>query len=108
MQRTNQVAMGVGAIFLTITAISQLESGSSTPLPKPPADGLYSESIIRMRPIVYFVVLSSIMIHGFSTGFISVYGHFVRNQEHRADSIGAEQDLLDGFVGSDYEDNDHE
>lgn len=98
--------MGVGAIFLTITAISQLESGSSTPLPEPPADGPFSETIIRVRPIVYFVVLGSILVHGFSTGFISVYGHFMRHEHQRADAIGAEQDLLDGFVGSDYEDGD--
>lgn len=49
-----------------------------------------------------FVVLSSILVHGCSTGFISVYGHFMRNRDQRADAIGAEQDLLDGFVGSDY------
>lgn len=96
--------MGVGAIFLAITAISQLESGTSTPLPSPPPDGPYSEARVRVRPIVYFVVLGSIMVHGFSTGFISVYGHFMRNAEHRADMIGGEQDLLDGFVASDYED----
>lgn len=94
--------MGVGAIFLSITARSQLESGTSTPLPEPPADGPFSESIIRINPIIMFVVLSSILVHGCSTGFISVYGHFMRHRDHRADAIGAEQDLLDGFVGSDY------
>lgn len=94
--------MGVGAVFLSITARSQLENETSTPLPKPPADGPFSESIIRIRPIVYFVVLGSILVHGFSTGFISVYGHFMRHEQHRAGAIGAEQDLLDGFVASDY------
>lgn len=94
--------MGVGAMFLSITALSQLESGTSTPLPKPPADGPFSESILRIKPIVSFVVLGSILVHGLSTGFISVYGHFMRHTHHRADAIGAEQDLLDGFVGSDY------
>lgn len=94
--------MGVGAMFLSITARSQLESESSTPLPNPPPDGPFSESILRINPIVTFVVLGSILIHGFSTGFISVYGHFMRHEHHRADAIGAEEGLLDGFVDSDY------
>lgn len=94
--------MGVGAVFLSITARSQLESESSTPLPKPPIDGPFSGTILRIKPIVYFVVFGSIIVHGVSTGFISVYGHFIRHEHLRADEIGAEQDLLDGFVGSDY------
>lgn len=90
--------MGVGAIHLSLLARAQLESESSTPLPEPPADGPFSESIIRMKPIVYFVVFGSILVHGCSTGLISVYGHFMRHEAHRAEEIGGERDLLDGFV----------
>ena len=64
--------------------------------------GKYKDAIDTIYPVVAFVVLSSIFVHGLSTGFISVYGHFTRHERDRASMIGQERDLLDGFVGSDY------
>lgn len=48
-------------------------------------------------PIVYAVVLVSTLLHGFSTGAISLYSHLARDADRRASVPGAETDLLDGF-----------
>lgn len=97
--------MGVGAIFLAMTARAQLESGDSVPLPNPPKHSPHKIAIETIWPVVAFVVFGSILVHGSSTGFISVYGHYSRNQGDRASLVGAEQGLLDGFVDSDYGSN---
>lgn len=104
--------MGVGAIFLAMEARARLETGTSEILPHPPKDGLKNgEAISKIWPIVSFVVLCSIMVHGFSALLMSIYGHFSRHEKERAPLLGAEQDRLYGmaneegnFTSSDVED----
>ena len=75
--------MGVGAIHIAQLLRSQVDK-----------DEAVRDAVI---PVVYTVVLVSTLVHGFSTGTISIYSHFARDQDRRASVPGAETDLLDGF-----------
>ena len=89
--------MGVGALFLAMEARGRLETGSSSPEPHPPHSGPHQEAIQAIWPVVSFIVLGSIMVHGFSAGVMSIYSHFRRHPTKRASVIGGEDDGLDGM-----------
>ncbi|KAI8935558.1 hypothetical protein NX059_008127 [Plenodomus lindquistii] len=92
--------MGVGALFLAIEARAQLETDTSLPLPNPP-DNLpldRQRTVALIWPIVSFVVLGSIFVHGLSTLVISIGGHFSRHEGERAPLIGAEREGFSGMV----------
>ena len=91
--------MGVGAIFLSMEARARLETGTSEVLPHPPkgTNGRLIP-INSVWPIISFVVLWSIMIHGFSAVVMSVYGHFTRPEKERASLLGAEEGRLYGMA----------
>lgn len=92
--------MGVGALFLVMTARAQFESETSDPHPKPSPGDKHSEPELLIFPIVCFVVMGSVLVHGFSTGFISVYGHIYRRSagEDYDEIPGGENDMLTGLV----------
>ena len=59
--------IGVGAIFAAILARAELETDSSEPLAKlPPAGSHDYELILLVWPVVTFLVLTSILVHGSS------------------------------------------
>ncbi len=96
--------MGVGAIFLSMEARARLETGTSEVLPHPPkgtTDRL--EAINSVWPVISFVVLWSIMIHGFSAVVMSTFGHFSRPEKERASLLGAEEGRLYGMANEDGE-----
>lgn len=98
--------MGLGALFLVIEATAHLETDTSLPLPHPPAHHPNKVAIETMYPIVCFIILGSIMVHGLSVAFISVGSHYSRPKGERAPLIGGEMDGLDAMVhqeGSDAE-----
>lgn len=90
--------MGLGALFLTIEARAQMETSSSLPLPHPPASSPYKKPIETVWPVVCFIILGSIMIHGLSVAAISVFGHYSRRDGERAPLIGGETEGLLGMV----------
>ena len=90
--------MGVGALFLVIEARAQLETKTSLPLPHPPSEHPHKHAIEIIWPIVCFVVLGSIMIHGLSVAVLSVASHYSRPKGERAPLIGGETDGLDGMI----------
>lgn len=99
--------MGVGALFLAIEARAQLETNTSLPLPHPPQHlpTDRKRAIKMIWPVVSFIVLGSIFIHGLSTLVISVGGHFSRHEGERAPLIGAEREGLSGMIFEDESDN---
>merc|ERR1712032_1524818 len=92
--------MGVGALFLAMEARAQLETDTSLPLPHPPADLPIDKkrAVTLVWPIISFVVLGSILVHGMSTLAISVGSHFTRRKGERAPLIGAERDRFSQMV----------
>lgn len=90
--------MGLGALFLVIEARAQLETTTSLPLPHPPAHSPYKRPIETIWPVVSFIILGSIMIHGLSVALISVGGHYSRDEGERAALLGAETEGLTGMV----------
>lgn len=59
--------MGVGAVFIALLARAELEAGHAVPLAKlPPADSPNYTLIRLIWPIVTFIVISSILVHGSS------------------------------------------
>lgn len=90
--------MGVGAMFLAMEARGRLENGSASPDPHPPSESPYLEPIQAIWPVVSFIVLGSIMVHGFSAAVMSVYGHFTRHPKRRASVPGGEQERLGGMA----------
>ncbi|RMZ79813.1 hypothetical protein DV737_g3235, partial [Chaetothyriales sp. CBS 132003] len=59
--------IGVGAIFVAILARAELESESTEPLAKLPAPGSKDYNLIYLVwPVVTFLVISSILVHGSS------------------------------------------
>lgn len=92
--------IGVGALFLAIEARAQLETDTSLPLPHPPEhlSPDRQRTVTMIWPIVSFVVLGSIIVHGLSTLVISIGGHFSRHEGERAPLIGAEREGLTGMV----------
>lgn len=96
--------MGVGAMFLAMEARGQLEQGSSSPLPHPPESGPHIEAILAIWPVVSFIVLGSIFVHGLSAGVMSVYGHLTRDPKRRSSTVGGEQDTLGGMANDNEDD----
>lgn len=90
--------MGLGALFLTIEARASLETGTSEPLPHPPAHSPHKDAIELIWPVVCFIVLGSTMVHGLSVAAISVSSHYLRREGERAPLIGGEHEGLDGMV----------
>jgi sodium/hydrogen antiporter len=90
--------MGVGALFLAIEARARLETDTSVPLPHPPKHSPNKEAIDNVWPVICFVVLGSIMVHGLSAIVMSVVGHFTREKDERAPLIGAETERLYGMA----------
>lgn len=94
--------MGVGAVFLAMEARARLETGSSEVLPHPPKDASDRyEAIEGVWPIISFVVLWSIMVHGFSAVVMSVVSHFTRPEKERAPLLAGESDRLYGMADDD-------
>ncbi|MBE3110759.1 MAG: cation:proton antiporter, partial [Acidobacteria bacterium] len=59
--------MGVGAIFIALLARAELEHGAAVPLAKlPPSDSPNYTLIRLIWPIVTFIVITSIIVHGSS------------------------------------------
>jgi len=59
--------IGVGAIFVALLARGELESGDSVPEPELPPETHPNYRLIRLIwPIVTFIVISSIIVHGSS------------------------------------------
>ena len=108
--------MGLGGLFLAIEARAILETGTSSPEPRPPPFGRpYSpkEKVIEIIwPVVSFIVLGSTLVHGLSVLVLSVVSHFRRPVEKRAGLMAAEEDPLDGMQhqggGGDSADEDSE
>ena len=96
--------MGVGAIFLAMEARARLETGTSEVLPHPPKGGQsHSEAIGKVWPIISYVVLWSIMVHGFSAVVMSIAGSLTRSDKERAPLLLAENDRLYGMANEDGE-----
>ena len=89
--------MGLGALFLAIEARAQLETSSSQPLPHPPEHTPHKLTIELVWPVVCFIVLGSIMVHGLSVGALTLVGHFTRGKEERAGVVGHEDEPLLGM-----------
>ncbi|KAL8946786.1 MAG: hypothetical protein Q9222_006864 [Ikaeria aurantiellina] len=90
--------MGIGGLFLVIEARAQLERGESIPLPHPPKHHPNKVQIELIWPVVSFILLGSIFVHGCSVAAISVAGHFMRDPKERAPLLAAEDDGLDDMV----------
>lgn len=96
--------MGVGAIFLAMEARARLETGTSDVLPHPPSEVSGDvDAIGGIWPIISFIVLWSIMIHGFSAVLMSIVGHFTRHEKERAPLLGGEDERLYGMANEDGE-----
>lgn len=72
--------IGVGALFFAILARAELETESQIPLTKLPDSGEeYGLLINAIYPIVAFVVLSSIVVHGSSVAVFTLGKHVHTN-----------------------------
>lgn len=93
--------MGLGGLFLAIEARAMLETGTSLPLPHPPAFGRpYTEDEVAIEtvwPLVCFIVMGSTLVHGLSVLGLSVASHFNRPKEQRAGVLAAETEPLEGM-----------
>ncbi|KAK3987937.1 alkali metal cation/H+ antiporter Nha1 C terminus-domain-containing protein [Cladorrhinum sp. PSN332] len=68
--------IGVGAIFVAMLARAELESGSPVPLTKLPDPAAPHYALIRVVwPIVAFLVVSSIIVHGSSIAVFTLGRH---------------------------------
>ncbi|KAK4169425.1 alkali metal cation/H+ antiporter Nha1 C terminus-domain-containing protein [Cladorrhinum sp. PSN259] len=68
--------IGVGAIFVAMLARAELESGSPVPMTKLPDPGTPHYALIRVVwPIVAFLVVSSIIVHGSSIAVFTLGRH---------------------------------
>lgn len=90
--------MGIGALFLVIEARAQLETETSLPKPHPPKTSPNKTAIDTIWPVTCFIILGSIMFHGFSVAAISIGGHYTRKRGERAPLIGGETEGLHGMV----------
>lgn len=100
--------MDLGALFLAMEARAQLETGTSKPLPEPIHKKPYDDkdrAIELVWPVVCFILLGSIMVHGLSAAAISIGGHYSRKSGERAHLIGYE---TDGLYGMDHETGDED
>lgn len=89
--------MGVGALFLSIEARAQLETGTSSPLPHPGKHVFHQEAVGTVWPVVCWVVFFSIMVHGFSPLFMALTSHFSRHPNKRSPLVAGEEDRLGGM-----------
>lgn len=102
----------VGAMFLAMEARATLETGTAVPLPQPdkPVGPPYDDKTVAIAliwPVVCFVVLGSVMVHGLSVLAISLAGHFSRRGDEQAPLLaGGERQNLLGMVHDDDEDDD--
>jgi NhaP-type Na+/H+ or K+/H+ antiporter len=105
--------MGVGALFLSLESRAQLETDRSEVLPHPPPYtpeppgnqipeliGRNQRAVEMIWPIICFIVLGSVMVHGLSTLIVSVGIHIRRPQGERAPLIGGETEGIGGMVHS--------
>ena len=53
--------------------------------------------LFRSWPLVCFIVFGSTLVHGLSVLVMSIWSHFRRPREQRADLLAAETDPLDGM-----------
>ncbi|KAL8697719.1 MAG: hypothetical protein Q9201_006970 [Fulgogasparrea decipioides] len=90
--------MGLGGLFLVIEARARLETGESIPLPHPPEHHPLKTEIETVWPVVCFILLGSIFVHGCSVTAISLTGHFMRPKGERAPLLAAEDEGLGGMV----------
>jgi sodium/hydrogen antiporter len=93
--------MGIGALFLAIEARARLETETSRPLPHPPKHSPNKQAIDTVWPVICFVVLGSIMVHGLSPAILSVISHFSRHEKERAPLVGEETERLYGMAEED-------
>lgn len=93
--------MGVGALFRAIEARARLETETSRPLPHPPKHSPNKQAIDTAWPVISFIVLGSIMVHGLSPAILSVVSHFSRHEKERAPLIGEETERLYGMASED-------
>lgn len=93
--------IGVGALFLAIEARARLETETSRPLPHPPKNSLDKQAIDTVWPVMYFVVLGSVMVHGLSPAILSVVSHFSMHEKESAPLIGEETEHLYGMASDD-------
>jgi len=104
--------MGVGALFLAIEARAQLENDTSEPDERPPPPGQLpgrnQRCVEMIWPVICFIVLGSIMVHGLSTLAVSLGLHFSTPEEERAPLIGGETTNLGGMIHSDDEEDEEE
>ena len=90
--------MGLGALFLAIEARAMLENGTGMPDTHPDPDAKHLEAIQAIWTIVCFVILGSVLVHGFSVVVISVGASLTRRKGERAPLLGQEEDRLVGMV----------
>lgn len=68
--------MGVGAVFIALLARAELEHGHAVPLAKLPPPNSQNYDLIRLIwPIVTFIVISSILVHGSSIAVFALGKH---------------------------------
>lgn len=68
--------IGVGAIFIAILARADLETGTTTPLAVLPSEGAPHYHLIALIwPIVTFLVITSIIVHGSSIAVFTLGKH---------------------------------
>ncbi|KAI1172185.1 alkali metal cation/H+ antiporter Nha1 C terminus-domain-containing protein [Nemania sp. FL0916] len=68
--------IGVGAIFVAILARAELESEHAIPLASmPPTSSEHYQAILLVWPIVTFMVISSILVHGSSIAVFTLGKH---------------------------------
>ncbi|ORY68488.1 putative Na+/H+ antiporter CNH1 [Pseudomassariella vexata] len=68
--------IGVGAIFIAILARAELETGHTIPLPElPPEDSPHYVLVTLVWPIVTFMVIASIIVHGSSIAVFTLGKH---------------------------------
>ena len=68
--------IGVGAIFVAILARAELSTGSTTPLAELPPEGAKNRTlVVLIWPIVTFLVISSMIVHGSSIAVFALGKH---------------------------------
>ncbi|KAI9690492.1 MAG: hypothetical protein M1822_009455 [Bathelium mastoideum] len=102
--------IGVGALFLSLEARAQLETDTSLPLPHPPPrDQLDHPRVVAMIwPVICFVVLGSVIVHGLSPLVISIASQMQKQRGGRMERqplIGriARSDRFESMVWEDGE-----
>lgn len=100
--------MGVGALFLSIEARARLETKTSDPLPHPPKHSPNQDAIDTVWPVICFVVLGSIMVHGCSAAVMSVVSSLARHTKERDPLLGGEQERLYGMQDDNPEEHEEE